>query len=545
MPAGIAGLVLCVFALLAILAGGARADAAQRPNFVFVLADDLSSDLVRYMRQVQALQRDGTSFSRFVVTDSLCCPSRASILTGRYPHSTGVIRNQPPDGGFEIFHPVAEQSTFATSLQAAGYRTALMGKYLNGYTPQGVVDGRPRFVPAGWSDWAVGGDAYQGFNYNLLVASPGVAPQVVWHGRRARDYLTDVISRRGRRFIGDAVRSGRPFMLELAPFAPHDPYTPAPRDRGRFRNVTVPRGALFNAPQLEGAPSWLPKQPLTVGEIARLDRDFRKRVQSVQAIDRMLGAVRRLLRRLGVERNTYVIFSSDNGFHMGQRRMMEGKQGAWDHDVRVPLVVAGPDVPAGATISQLAANVDLRPTFEELAGARVPAQVEGRSLVELLRTGFEPSWRDATLVEHHGPPGNGDPDQQDHLAGKPPSYAALRFVDALYVSYDNPRRPPEYYDLETDPNEQRNIFASLPLERQQELAARLDALRKCVGVSCLMADSSSATATCRSSPCTSRREFALDVKPAAAGARYRLAHGPIRRRVAPRSGGASARSRSA
>ena len=104
---------------------------------MFVLADDLSSDLVPYMRHVQALQREGTSFDRYVVTDSLCCPSRASILTGRYPHSTGVIRNQPPDGGFDVFHAVAEESTFATSLQAAGYRTALMGKYLNGYTPGG------------------------------------------------------------------------------------------------------------------------------------------------------------------------------------------------------------------------------------------------------------------------------------------------------------------------------------------------------------------------------------------------------------------------
>ena len=343
-----------------------------------------------------------------------------------------------------------------------------MGKYMNGYTPDGVVDGYPRYVPPGWSDWAVAGEGYQGFNYNLLVASPGTASRVYRHGRRARDYLTDVISRRGRRFIGDAVRSGRPFMLELAPFTPHEPFTPAPRDRGRFQDVTVPRGPLFDAAPLEGAPSWLPKRPLTAHEIARLDRDFRKRVRSVQAIDRMLGAVRRLLRRLGVEQDTYVIFSSDNGFHIGQRRMMEGKQGAWDHDIRVPLVVAGPRVPAGATVSQLTSNVDLRPTFEELAGTPVPAEVEGRSLVGLLRTGFEPSWRDVTLIEHHGPPGTGDPDRQDHLAGKPPSYTALRFADALYVAYDNPRRPPEYYDLESDPYEQRNVYTSLPPEREQE-----------------------------------------------------------------------------
>jgi arylsulfatase A-like enzyme len=470
------------------LLGAPAGAAANAPNFVFVLADDLSSDLVPYMPQVRALQRDGTSFSRYVVTDSLCCPSRASIFTGRYPHSTGVIRNQPPDGGFEIFHPTAERGTFATSLRTAGYRTALMGKYLNGYTPDGIVDGRPRYVPPGWSDWAVAGEAYPGFDYDLLVASPGTAPRVVRHGRRARDYLTDVIARRGRRFIDDAVRSPQPFLLELAPFAPHDPYTPAPRDRKRFRHAKAPRDTLFDAPQLEGAPSWLPTKGLTARQIAQLDRNFRKRVQSVQAIDRMLGMVRRHLRRLGVEQNTYVIFSSDNGFHMGQRRLMEGKQGAWDHDIRVPLVVAGPGVPAGATVSQLTSNVDLRPTLEELAGAPVTAQVEGRSLVGLLRSGFEPSWRDVTLIEHHGPPGTGDPDRQDHLEGKPPSYDALRFSDALFVVYANPRRPPEYYDLETDPDERRNIYASLPPERQQELAGRLETMRTCVGVRCLLAD---------------------------------------------------------
>jgi arylsulfatase A-like enzyme len=174
---------------------------------------------------------------------------------------------------------------------------------------------------------------------------------------------------------------------------------------------------------------------------------------------------------------------------MGERRLMEGKQGAWDHDIRVPLVIAGPRVPAGATVSQLAANVDLRPTVEGLAGIAVGAEVEGRSLAGLLRTGFAPSWRDVTLVEHHGPPGAGDPDRQDHLAGKPPSYRALRFADALYVAYDNPSRPPEYYDLTSDPYERRNVYASLPPERRQRLAVILEALRTCVGVSCLTADS--------------------------------------------------------
>ena len=151
------------------------AAAQPRPNIVFVLTDDLSWNLIPYMPQVQQLQREGMTFDRYVVTDSLCCPSRASIFTGRYPHSTGVLKNMGDDGGFGAFHPVEEKSTFATALQRAGYRTALFGKYLNGYFPFSRVDFERPFVPPGWSAWAVGGEAYREFNYNLAVKPPVAA----------------------------------------------------------------------------------------------------------------------------------------------------------------------------------------------------------------------------------------------------------------------------------------------------------------------------------------------------------------------------------
>ncbi|MBE2318578.1 sulfatase [Solirubrobacter sp. CPCC 204708] len=470
---------------LALLALAVPAPAhAQRPNIVFVLADDLSMDLVQYMPRVQAMMAEGASFERFVATNSLCCPSRASILTGRYSHSTGIFRNQPPDGGFEVFTRMEERSTFATSLQDAGYRTAMMGKYLNGYRPGS------RFVPPGWTEWVVAGEAYESFNYNLLVKGLGpLPPQTVRHGRRASDYLTDVIARRGRQFIAESVRSGRPFLLKLAPYMPHAPFTPAPRDRDRFPGVKAPRGPLFDAAPLPGAPDWLPRDPLTPDEIARIDRDYRKRVQSVQAIDRMLGDLRAQLVELGVDENTYVVFASDNGFHMGERRLTAGKQGPWDHDIRVPLVVVGPGVTGGRVIDKLAANVDLRPTFEDLAGVRSPAHVEGRSLAPLLLQEPVLSWRDATLVEHHGPPHDAsDPDAQDRLAGKPPSYAALRFDAALYVQYDNPKRAPEYYEHGTDPHEQHNLWPTLPEEQRERLARRLAQLRDCGGPDCRILD---------------------------------------------------------
>ena len=307
-------------------------------------------------------------------------------------------------------------------------------------------------MPWGWTDWAVAGDAYRSFNYNLLIGSPGLTPQIVWNGRRARDYLTDVISRRGRRFIGDAVRSGQPFMLELAPFTPHDPFMPAPRDRGRFAGVTVPRGVLFDAPQLEGAPSWLPEQPLT----ARGDRAAGPQLPQA-------GAVR----------------AGDRPHARRDPAAAAAARGRAEHVRDLHLRQRLPHGPAAADGGQAGR---LGPRHPGAAGGRRPGCAGGRAglanwrrtstcgrrsrsspasrrsprsraaaSTRLLRSGFEPSWRDVTLIEHHGPPGNGDPDQQDHLAGKPPSYDALRFPDALYVEYDNPQRPPEYYDLVNRP----------------------------------------------------------------------------------------------
>jgi N-acetylglucosamine-6-sulfatase len=483
------GLILALVALL----GAAQSAAAQRPNIVFVLTDDLSSNLVPYMPQVLALQAQGMTFSRYVVTDSLCCPSRASIFTGRYPHSTGVLKNMGADGGFGAFHPIDETSTFATALQRIGYRTALMGKYLNGYFPFATVDGARPYVPPGWSAWAVGGMAYSGFNYNLAVKPAGARPRLVHYGSAPEDYLTDVIARGGRDFVDRAVSDGKPFLLELATYAPHAPYTPAPADAESFPDVAAPRTPLFDAAQLDPAPAWLSPAPLAPLEIAGLDRGFRRRVQAVQAVDRMIGELRAQLEALGIAQNTYFVFSSDNGYHMGERRLLSGKQTAWDHDIRVPLVVTGPGVPAGATVDQLAANVDLRPTFQELAGAPIGPRIEGRSLAGFLRGTPPPAWRGTTLVEHRGSYTQAaDPDVHGPREGKPPSYQALRFPDALYVQFESPRFAPEYYDLATDPDERLNLYPTLTPQRRDQLAAQIALMHSCSGgASCQSADASS------------------------------------------------------
>lgn len=456
---------LCAAATAALLLPAAAQ--AARPNIVFILADDLSSDLVEYMPNVQRMQREGTTFTNYFVTNSLCCPSRASILTGEFPHDHFVFSNTPPDGGFSAFRDYGETDTFATALQDAGYRTAMMGKYLNGYHPASG------YVPPGWSLWNVPGSAYGGFNYVMSE-----------NGRRARfglsprAYVTDVLSRRGRQFMTRIAKVEKPFLLEIASFAPHHPYTPAPRDVNAFPGLTAPRTPAFDQPT-EGAPSWLiDRPPLTPEQVAGIDADFRKRAQSVQALDDLVGAVRRQLRIRGLADNTYVVFSSDNGFHMGEHRLTPGKMTAFDTDIHVPLVVVGPGVAPGGTVDELTANIDLAPTFMRLAGVEPSRNVDGHGLVGLLHGDVPEDWRDAVLIEHHHPePSFDDPDAQARQAGNPPSYTAIRTDFGTYIEYRNGER--EYYDLRSDPDQLRNVYDLLSFEEQVSLEDTLSALRSC------------------------------------------------------------------
>jgi len=464
-------------AALPIVVGGGGGYVAQ-PNVVFVLTDDLSWDLVPYMPNVQRLRRRGTTFSNYFVTDSLCCPSRASILTGRYPHNTGIFRNTGVDGGFRAFYALGhERATYATALADAGYRTALMGKYLNQYSPGRVRTalGGP-YVPPGWSDWVVTGDSYPGFGYHITRNL-----RVVRHGYRPRDYLTNLLARRGLEFVERAVEEDVPFMLNLWTFTPHAPATPAPRDAHRFATSIAPRGPAFDEADIADKPPWLRgHRPLGPARVDRIDETFRRRVRSVQAIDRMIGRLLQRLRAAGVARDTYVVFSSDNGFHLGQHRLTPGKLTAYDSDVRVPLIVAGPGVPAGRVVDAMTENTDLCPTFAELAGAATPPDVDGRSLVPFLRGETVRDWRDAVLIEHRGNvSAPGDPDLPLAGSGNPPTYEALRTRDTLYVEYADGQR--ELYDLATDPFELENLAEEAPPERLARLGGALEAMRGCRG----------------------------------------------------------------
>jgi N-acetylglucosamine-6-sulfatase len=455
----------------------------KRPNIVFILTDDLALNLVQYMPHVVKMQKDGVTFANYFVTDSLCCPSRSSIFTGRFPHDTGIFRNTGNDGGFRAFHNRHhELSTFATALTAAGYRAAMMGKYLNGYKPQ---NNPPE---PGWSLWEVAGNGYPEFNYDFSDNG-----KFVRAGNQPTDYLTDVVAAKAVGFIKQS--AGAPFAIEVATFAPHAPYTPAPRDADAFPDLRAPRTAAFNATPDANAPQWLKTYPaLSAGEMARIDTDFRKRAQSVQAVDKMIGELQAAVASIGEEKNTYFVFSSDNGYHMGEHRLMPGKMTAFDTDIHVPLVVTGPGIAPGRVVQEIADNIDLNPTFAEIGGAATAANVDGRSLVPLLHGRAVTEWRKAALVEHHGMlRDTSDPDFPGKRSGNPPTYEAIRGSTWVYVEYDGGEK--EYYDRTTDPDELHNSYASLPNDQKVSLHAMLTALQNCHDAQgCSAADGSTRSA---------------------------------------------------
>ncbi len=435
----------------------------KQPNIIFILADDLNVETMTHLPRLQSLlAARGTTFNNFFVNLALCCPSRASILRGQYAHNTEIFTNMPPGGGFQKFFDLErEESTIATWLQEAGYRTALMGKYLNGY-PQTT------YVPPGWDEWYGVAGGVNFFNYRLNENG-----SLVFYGTQPEDYLTDVLSEKAADFIRRTAATGQPFFIYIAPYAPHEPATPAPRHEEAFAGVQAPRTPSFNEADVSDKPIWVRNTPpRTPAQIAQLDALYRRRLQSMLAVEDLIENLIRTLRRSGQLRNTYLFFSSDNGFHLGQHRLPAGKNTAYEEDIRVPFIVRGPGVPRGRVIEHLAVNIDLGPTFAELADAVAPDFVDGRSLVPLLGR-YPPwveSWRQAFLLEAGFISGNR-------------VFQGIRTVNHTYVEYLNTGER-ELYDLASDPDQLESIHATADPDLVEKLASWLGLLRTCAGESC-------------------------------------------------------------
>jgi N-acetylglucosamine-6-sulfatase len=479
--------------------GGApvsTAGAAVKPNILFVFTDDLDLPSIAHMPNLQKkLVQQGVTFSHNLVSVSLCCPSRATGLRGQYSHNTGIKTNGGTTGGFAtMFANGLESSTVATWLDAAGYRTALFGKYLNGY-PNTAGD---TYVPPGWDEWysSVKGSPYSQYNYTLN--ENGTLDS---YGNRKKDYGNTVYTNKTKDFVTRAAQAGEPFFAYLSVYAPHGPATPAPGDEVLFPGVTAPRTPNYNEADVSDKPAWVQAKPLlTTNQQNKLDATYRKRLQSLQAVDRSINQLINTLKRNGQLANTYIVFTSDNGFHLGQHRLPQGKQTAYEEDVHVPLIVRGPGVPANAKRAHIVGNIDLAPTFAALGGAATPAFVDGRSIVSLL--GASPpavsTWRKGYLLEHWlqggaeaggaGPQEPGDEDQAVAApAGKAfPEFHAVRTARYTYVEYITGEK--ELYDHTVDPYELNNIAATAAPALLANLHARVVALQSCTGASCRTAD---------------------------------------------------------
>ncbi|MFI9593958.1 sulfatase [Nonomuraea sp. NPDC052265] len=487
--AAVVAIVLALLIASPATAAPTAAPAPTRPNIIFFLVDDLSADLLPYMDTVRTLADGGTTFTDYYVSDSLCCPSRASMFTGQFPHNTGVRTNQGYDrGGYQAFAR-HESRTYAVSLHQAGYRTGYLGKYINEYPA------RPGYqVPPGWDEWHVSaGGGYNEFRYQLTryIREESGSRRPIAPSKGT--YLVDELARRATGFIERSREHapGRPFFLQVSPFSPHNRvdvkpgdteprFPPAPRDRpkDRFPAGEFPHGDC-GGPDCAGIdvttlpsydedtadkPSWVRRAPIEAKRAEELREDFRDRIRMVQSVDDMVGRVLSTLTE-PERRNTYVVFASDNGFHLGQHRLVRGKSTPYDHDVRVPLLVRRPITGQQDRLvtNAVAQNVDLFPTFLDMAGVApaVRDSRDGRSLLPLIQGRQVTDWRQAALVEHVKPdprtPGRPDPDADRLKKGnaQPPTYNAVRTAGELYVEYAGDPKP-EYYDTVTDPHQESN-----------------------------------------------------------------------------------------
>lgn len=495
----------------------------NRPNVVLINTDDLS-DAVRtdsfqqeleYMPNLQRLMREqGVTFENSFVSSSLCCPSRTSLLRGQYIHNHQIYTNAPPDGGFEkAFQIGLENSTLATWLNAAGYKTAHFGKYLNGYPFQTAPPGTPgdprRYIPPGWDEWysPTSNAGYSGFDYELnengtIVSYIDEDP----NENNPRNYLTDVLTRKAVNFIARAEENNRPFFAYIAPYVPHAPSTPAPRHAELFQSARTPRTPSFNEADVSDKPSFIKRlNLLTNGDIRAIDASFVKRVQSLQAVDEMIGILISELARTNQLENTYLIFTADNGYHLGQHRLKPGKFTAYEEDIRVPLIVRGPGVPRNSSLRHLVFNIDLAPTIADLAKTAPPSYVDGRSLAPLLGSDLLPIsvWRQVFLVEQYPFMGHrGNRENSADFAIEPyenvgtmtplPVYTGIRTDRYKYVEHRNQETGNvelEFYDLRNDPYELNNIQSSVPPETLQRFSEKMRELYKCAGSSCRAEDS--------------------------------------------------------
>ena len=470
-------------------AAGSSAGESARPNVVVVMTDDQDVASGDHLPQIQALAETGTTFTHAVATTPQCCPSRATFLTGQYAHNHGVLSNKAPDGGFAALDSTR---TLPVWLSEAGYRTGHVGRYLNGYGNR-AVGTDPREVPPGWDVWQVPVKHTEFRMFNYVMNENG---SLVDYGDSARDYQTDVVARKAARFVRENAASPDPFFLSVASLAPHKEGVldklpdaprnprPAPRHLRALDELPLPSPASYNETDVSDKPRSVRRLPELPPETVRdLEVLNRSRVESLLAVDDLVGRLVQTLRKSGELDNTLVIFTSDQGFLFGEHRLV-GKGTLYEGAIRVPLIMSGPGIEVGAVRDQLVANVDLAPTILDFTSAEPDLDPDGSSLLPLASEETAADERSYLLELQRVPRADEkarDTEPNEFLEAE--TLFAVRSSDFFYA--EHPNGEVELYDLERDPDQLENVASDSTYDDTvAELAKKLDALKSCQGPAC-------------------------------------------------------------
>jgi len=534
--------LLCAIGLAA-RGTGAAAASPQRPSFVVIQTDDQTLDglyatfghepeLRAMPNALDLIARRGMTFNRYYVSYPLCCPSRVSLLTGRYAHNTGVKGNIQPNGGFFGFSfRGAYQHNLAVWLQDAGYRTIHVGKFLNGYGDEPYDDGTK--VPPGWSAWHTVQKAdtthyYYGYSLNDNGQTDGpFGDSGSWETREygVRDdfgcpfapanglpcfYETDTLTNIATAEL-QGTPASRPFYLQLDYTSPHGDFRrpagpePAPRHYDWFNGAPPPhrRSEGFDEGNVADKPSFIREAPfLSLNDIHTYRIYWDKQLEALRSVDDGVKQVVDTLGALHRLRNTYVIFTSDNGFFFGEHRLLGGKFLAYEPATHVPFLIRGPHIRPNSESGEIVGNVDVAPTVLQLAGAEADKSVDGRSLVPFLSDPglrtlrpylFESFVETSDVVENGAigesgeQPGRASASHRGagaSILAPPKDYEGLRLGPYKYIAWPNGEK--ELYDIEQDPNELNNLvripnFFPVRNFLHRELTERLEG---CVGRVC-------------------------------------------------------------
>jgi N-acetylglucosamine-6-sulfatase len=511
--AGAVAIALAAACTLALLARGEPSHAASsKPNVIMFTTDDQTVRDMLAMPKTQALiGSQGANFAHAYVSMSLCCPSRVTVQTGQYAHNHGVLGNTPPQGGYTRFN---DKNDLPVWLQSAGYRTIHIGKMPNGYPP----NGDNTYVPPGWGPYSGGiGPLSKGEFYGFLAPPSGYfGPALNENGvikqYDGTDYQTDVYADLAVDRINNHLTHfpDTPFYMQVQFFAPHDPADPSQNHAGAFAGTPLPIDASFNEKNVKDKPGWIRViRRFGGGLISKIQARYQRRLETLLSVDDAIEKIVNDLQAKGALDNTYLIFTSDNGFMQGQHRLHQGKFAPYEPSVKVPLLIRGPSIPPGGLPRALVWNADITSTILQVAGASAGLPQDGRSLLPYAQDPNLKSTR--PLLLETGPPGSAiepttasaaggvkrrrvkfstyvknldlDRTAQISRAIVAPRYRAIRTGRYLLVKYSNGNR--EMYDLSRDPLELNSIYKdSRYFPVRKYLQKTLAGLFKCSGPSC-------------------------------------------------------------